>query len=91
MIARTDGRLFICSFCSVFRALLHHVSHKIPAVVFCEKAAAMHVYCLQWKDLAHRFLRHLARFARLKGTGHVQQAIVARSVPATVVVSDSLS
>jgi hypothetical protein len=26
---------------------------------FCEKAAAMHVYCLQWKDLAHRFLRHL--------------------------------
>jgi hypothetical protein len=32
MIASTDGRLFICSFCSVFRTLLHYVSHKIPAL-----------------------------------------------------------
>jgi hypothetical protein len=40
MIARTDGRFFICSFCSVFRTLLHHVSHKIPAVYGCAQTMA---------------------------------------------------
>ena len=30
MIARTDGRHSICSFCSVFLTVLHYASHKIP-------------------------------------------------------------
>jgi hypothetical protein len=32
MIARTDGRFLVCSFCSVLPTLLHHVSRKIPTV-----------------------------------------------------------
>lgn len=52
--------------------------------IFWEKATAMHVYCLQGKDLAHRFSRHLHDIARLKETGHVQEAIAARNVAATV-------
>ena len=30
MIARTDGSVSVCSFCSVFFRLLHYASHKIP-------------------------------------------------------------
>jgi hypothetical protein len=33
MIARTDGRYSVCSFCSVLLTLLHGVSRKIPT--FC--------------------------------------------------------
>jgi hypothetical protein len=68
MIARTDLRPFICF---VLLSIAHVVASCFPqnsrSRIFCEKAAAMHVYCLQWKDLAHRFLRHLHRFARAKG------------------------
>jgi hypothetical protein len=91
MIARTDGHFFICSFCSVFRTLLYHVSHKIPAVVSsCAKAAACNVYCLHGKISRIAFTASPPLCAA-KETGHVREIIVARSVAATVVVSDSLS
>jgi Nucleotidyl transferase AbiEii toxin, Type IV TA system len=52
--------------------------------IFWEKSTAMHVYCLQGETLAHRFSRHLHDIARLRATGHVQEAVEARNVAVTV-------
>jgi hypothetical protein len=53
--------------------------------IFWEKATAVHVYSLQGEHgLAHRFSRHLHDLARLAQAGHLDGAIRARNVSATV-------
>ncbi len=58
--------------------------------IFWEKATAIHVYCLQGRETATRFSRHLHDLARLRATGHAAEAIAARDVAETVAEHKSM-
>jgi hypothetical protein len=50
--------------------------------IFWEKATAAHVYCVQGeKGLSNRFSRHFHDLVRLEETGHLPEALEAKTLP----------